>query len=419
MLKKILAPSAPRGGGYNKLILKGSFSFLMSPLRQCSCFHETQDKQEKVDLQYKSTFGQLCPKSKTKICVACEKGYHLENEISVEKLLDKKIIEGQNLNLTSYKWFSNCKQNKCSCQNGVAALGSTDKEYCAANTDISTTLKHKTFADLPEFCKKCNDGYYINQRNTIEPEPYPDGYKYDIYSEKPHYCFPRQCTCANGQPVKRDNCFGNGQESCLSCSEGYYLAKKLKPIVVEKTGWYAINKFKEESACFENRKCQCENGVGGENEACHVADVVSNSSNSDPFNCVSCNEGYFLEQDAENPNGPNICSPNRTCICAEGPPATNEKCPKNGEFFCDSCNDDQKTVQPDGTCQVNICKCEHGQGKTGPTCKKMGEVDCKCCNPGISSDRRYINGLRNYRDECVDRRSVLSNYAFSTLPICR
>lgn len=116
--------------------------------------------------------------------------------------------------------------------------------------------------------------------------------------------------------------------------------------------------------CVTNQ-CNCPNGVGARGQDCPRHDAVE---------CVSCSDGYFLQDSTS------TCVL-KQCACTNGVGARSTACPEHNADKCASCSGGY--YLKDFSCAVNQCACANGVGTSGTACSSNGAPDCASCNVGF------------------------------------
>jgi len=116
--------------------------------------------------------GKLCLQTGLHVCASCNPGYHPEmrNDLDTKRLM---VL---------------CAENKCTCEDGVAA------------TLTSATVCH---TDGGNVCQTCEAGFTLDSHD--------------------HSCKETECSCANGHAKMGRDCIKQGAEDCAACDLGFHL----------------------------------------------------------------------------------------------------------------------------------------------------------------------------------------------------
>jgi len=115
--------------------------------------------------------GPLCLQHRLEVCATCKVGYH--------------TVTGNDEN--TGRLTVSCVENKCTCENGAAAVS------------VSTPACH---TNNKEICTMCDDGY-------------------DMGTD--HICRMKNCQCDHGFGTRFTECEVHGSQNCKECSPGYHL----------------------------------------------------------------------------------------------------------------------------------------------------------------------------------------------------
>ena len=340
-------------------------------------------------------------------CFFCLPGYKLSNNLTCE--FECKIGE-KNLCLTC---DDNVKDRCASCNSGYylntadgtcysCEVENCDKcslEYevlnntCIKPCDIGENEKCKkcdySKLELTENCLICNEGYYIPDDSKNKTICYPCEFGcVDCYGNTMQpIC--RLCKeefkLINGECIK--NCklgtgelcrtcdYGDNNQSCSSCNEGYYLPenilerKKCKICGTNMKECHEENNEIIPDQCFDpyiisGRYCMKQCIIGNQNY-CSSCSSLPEKINE----CQTCNDGYYLASDSSK----TICY-----LCQEG---------------CKSCT---------GTLSISTClECYSGyklyQGQCIKNCYTYDKsYYCKTCNTESGKNDRCLTCNEGY-----------------------
>lgn len=273
-------------------------------------------------------------------CASCHPGYH-RNPLTRE-----------------------CEANKCTCDGGVAAVGTQCRDngasVCVSCFGENAFLTHdKQCGSKTCICPNGHpvSGTECTTNRGIMCETCDHGFT--LYKDpEAKQCVAAGCTCAGGMPAS--SCGVDGEEKCQKCDEGYTL---------------------KGDKCVEN-ECTCTNGEAAKGKLClkdglHV--------------CATCKEGYSTvvgyTEVAEGGSRVQVtCEPN-VCTCDNGTPATPNSspiCHTGGAVLCTSCKNDGFVGRQ---CREKKCTCEDGVAAVGQACPADGMEHCASCNTGYEAKK--------------------------------
>jgi len=144
------------------------------------------------------------------------------------------------------------------------------------------------------------------------------------------------CSCDDGTAATGADCANDGNETCASCNDGFYVT--------------------DADSCAAN-VCSCDNGT-----AATGADCANNGVET----CASCNDGFYVT-DADS------CAAN-VCSCNDGTAAKGADCANNGAETCASCNDGFYVTDADSCAEETIAE-EREDGATDETADQDVEFE--------------------------------------------
>ena len=274
-------------------------------------------------------------------CVSCENGYYKYSG-------------------SCYPCNDNCKESSDNCECNSCNEG----DILLNGQCISCDSNCLTCLLLPTKCTSCKEGFYLNSNNKCVG------------------CINNCRTCSS-------------ENICTSCLDNYYLVENI-----------CIPCPFNCKTQINNCLCEdCNDGFYLSNNNCLNCDQNCLKCADSAYNCLSCNEGYYLNSDKSCVRCPELC---KSC---------------SSENICDLCQDHYFTFE--GICyECNInckttendnCKCEScGDGyyllnhqclECDNNCKTCSENknNCISCNEGF-----YLTDT-NTCEECIAPCKTCSN----------
>lgn len=250
--------------------------------------------------------------------------------------------------------------------------------------------------------------YYLQDRQCLDfTECAPGYYKVDE-DDDGDICAKNKCVCDNGQEEK-ENCPNDGQHSCESCIEEYYLEEgscKLAT-VCKNTEHEEQAKGPTTDRICETNVCICEGGEPGtpclqhQKEFCGQC-IVGRFKNSESV-CVpwsTCPLGYHPEGGSQENDIQCVLN---TCLCPSGTPATGIECPEHNKPKCGNCPLGTYLDSQVAECKSFKCTCSNGKAASGEDCASNSEICVSCKYPYTLTNLKCIdcrceNGIE--QDQC-------------------
>ena len=298
-------------------------------------------------------------------CASCNSGYYLDttdgtcHSCEVDNcdicnktgICDKCIYQYEILNNTCFK---------------TCEIGENEKCRKCANTELEITKN----------CLICNEGYYLPDDSQNKTICYPCEFGcadcYGNINEPICRSCKEEFKLINGECIK--NCklglgelcrtcnYGDNNQSCSSCNEGYYLPENIserKKCKICGTNMKVCHEENNEiipDECYypykiSGRYCM-EECVRGSGFYCSSCSILPEKINQ----CQSCNMGYYLPSDSDKkrcykcPDGCKNCNgtlSNNTCSeCDSNYKLYQGKCIRNcytydKYYYCKTCNTEE------------------------------------------------------------------------------
>ena len=262
----------------------------------------------------------------------------------------------------------------------------------------------------------CNNSIYIieNKSCYLCNDIFPNEKPYKIYNES---------SCINTKPENTfflyekikilkycnkscKSCFGDKENECLSCNEGYKLenGKCIKKINCYKTcnecnGESTDEKEQNCTSCKDNKLLQedkgncidtCLDGYYEKDKKCkncyENCEKCNKGGNETLHNCTSCKENKLFQED------------NGNCIdnCLDGYYKDDKKCKNcnsncktcnNNSTDCNSCFDNMFLINDTHKC-LNECDISYYKNDSEKKCYKCNS-NCKSCSKGSENNNNY------------------------------
>ncbi|ELP83881.1 protein serine/threonine kinase, putative [Entamoeba invadens IP1] len=207
--------------------------------------------------------------------------YHLTNK------RNSKLVKNTITKNTQCVLFPNC--NICTTtQCTECAFG----YYISGNTCSKCDSNCLTCVDLATKCVSCQDGLFLNT-NTCGHCPYCDdctGNECNKCSSGYHNTYFKECQKCEFPCL---TCTSSTIYNCDSCVTNYYVDKR----ECKSCGTNCNSSF-----CFDNIGCtKCNYGFYVDNGVCNACDPTCKTcqQSSQPTACLSCYEGYYLTNSAQ------------------------------------------------------------------------------------------------------------------------
>lgn len=319
-----------------------------------------------------------CLETSGGICISCELGYYLSNNLCKDAYLTPA--------------FHNCKETN----NGISCTACNDGYFFSKNGECVNTQNCKKSHKRLSFCEECDEGFYLSSNglfcssspNCIYGDietgkclDCKDGFYLDLNDnqcksnqendkfknckkggEKCDECIYKYYLGEDGLCSLSKDCANSDQEGrCLKCSEGFFLSSyDNKCTMIENCLKADIN--------FQCKECEKFLLLNNSNSECKQVkewdySVLLNCKNTDEtgIRCNECKKNYFLNMKN------NLCVLNKYM-------KKFKNCAKSDETgeFCELCEDTYYLGSEDKLCTSTI-GCAFSENGI---CKKCGYSFC-------------------------------------------